>query len=99
MSRGQEWVSQGEDISHKSTPAASLCGYLIPSHQSAGEEDQGGLALSSASGKSGLVATSYLKMLGKLACSKYLKGPVGSMVDAPLFSPFTLYYRTIIIHN
>lgn len=58
VSRGQEWLSQGGDISHKSTPVHSLCVSLILSHQSAGEEDHGGWHLSSAWIKSGRVATS-----------------------------------------
>lgn len=91
MSRGQEWLCQGEDISHKSTPVHSLCVYLIPSHQSAGEEDHGGLAFSSACIKSGLVATSDLKMLGNVACSKCVRGPIGSVVYAPMMSSFSLY--------
>lgn len=91
MSRGQEWLSQGEDISHKSTPVHSLCVYLIPSHQSAGEEDHGGLAFSSACRKSGLVATSALKMLGKVACSKCVRDSIRSVVYAPMTSSFSLY--------
>lgn len=90
MSRGQEWLSQGEDISHKSTPVHSLCVYLIPSHQSAGEEDHGGLALSFSCIKAGPVATSDLKILGKLASSKCLKGAVESMVGAPVVIVYSL---------
>lgn len=90
MSRGQEWLSQGEDISHKSTPVHSLCVYLIPSHQSAGEEDHGGLAFSSACRKSGLVASSGLKMLGKVAFSKWVRDPMERVVYAPMMSSFSL---------
>ena len=62
--RGQEWLSQREDISHKSIPVYALRSSLIPSHQSAGEEDHGGWHLSSACIKSGLVTTSIYKCLG-----------------------------------
>lgn len=64
VSRGQEWLSQGEDISHKSTPVHSLCVSLIPSHQSAGEKDHRDGHLSGACIKSEPVATPIWTCLG-----------------------------------
>lgn len=90
VSRGQEWLSQGEDISHKSTPALSLCVYLIPSHQSAGEEDHGGLAPFFCLYKIWTSGYFLSKDAWELACSKCLKGSVGSMVGIVFY--FLLAY-------
>lgn len=96
VSRGQEWLSQGEDISHKSTPVHSLSVSLIPSHQSAGEKDHRDGHLSGACIKSEPVATPIWTCLGihpvtnVVPCYRHL-------LFSSIYSPYTIDFMMINI--